>query len=1044
LQLSLIIGIVASLLAVSFVAQGSVPAKQSSLPYLSQNSVLTSSVVVPPTQPGPYSVGTWNTSYVDRYSTNVSVVVFYPATKTGDGAPADKQLAPYPLLDFSHGHLFYPPYTYYDTWGDHYASWGYVVSMPNFETYDGVLSSNHGEMANSTLDLISAMAKKNSSATGYLNGMVNVNDTALTGHSLGGKISILAEEYEEAQHLTNVKAVETLAMANANSPSTFPQLNTITVPIQVQTGTLDAVAYPSQNSQVVYNGVKTTPKQFVNITGGNHYHYADVDPSFGELGDNTSTITRAVQLTLGAKYATAFFNYYLKGEIQYYTYLYGPEAKADLTSKNISWNEYANIPPPPIPTRPLNLKAGSGNAQVDLSWTPPTGNATIPITNYRIYRGDASGKETYLTEIGNLTRYNDSGLANCGTYYYNMTAVNTYGAGPSSVEVSATTSCVISFVESGLASGTHWSVNLGASTNSSTTTTLTFVEPNGKYAFSVGTITGFTASPSSGNVTLNGANATQSVLFTVNGTSVYQLTFTELGLPTGTTWSATVNSTTTSTTNTIVFNYPKGNYSYTISTAPPYVANPSSGSVCLCRANAMVHVNFTSPVTVLSSVSVSPTGPTVTAGGTQQFTATPTCSSTCPATIVYSWVLTSTTLGSLSGNGATTTFTAGTVAGTVGLYVNATLGSSTAGTSTTITVSAPTNSLVSVSLSPLTPMVSFSSQTTFTADPVCTTTCPSSGIGYVWTLSSTSLGSLSGSGSTDTFTAGTTSGSLGIYVNASLNGVIREAATVITVTAPATITSVSISPTTPSVTSGGSLGFTAALTCNPSCPSSGTSYTWTLTNSELGSISGSGSSVTFDAGTAAVTGGIFANATFGTNTMGASTVITVTVPVTVTVSLSQVTISPTTASVIADSQKAFTATISCTNSEGSSATCPSGTVYGWVLSNSDGNVSSATGANPSVTFIAGNSSGMEELTVTATLNGTVQTASAQITITQSLRACSCGPNNMPVVYVVIAVVVVAAVVAAALLIKRKRSGTPSQQTDAPMQPDGSQGQGMQP
>jgi dienelactone hydrolase len=1044
IQVSIVISIVIALMTVALVVPNSVPTGQSSQPKISPSIAQTSSTLVPPDQHGSFSVGTWNTSYVDRYSTNVSVVVFYPATKNGDGASPDKAQAPYPLLDFTHGHLFYPPYSYYVSYGDQYASWGYVVSMPNFQAYDGLLTSNHGEMANSTLDLISAMAKKNSSTTGYLEGMVNVNDTALTGHSLGGKISVLAEEYEEALHLTNVKAVETLAMANANSPSTFPQLGTITVPIQVQTGTLDAVAYPSQNSQVVYNGVVTPPKQFVNITGGNHYHYADADPSFGELGDNTSTITRAQQLTLGAKYATAFFNYYLKGEVQYYTYLYGPEAKADLANKNISWNEYANIPPPPMPTKPLNLKAGSGKAQVDLSWTPPTGNTSVPVTNYKIYRGRSSGTETFLTEMGNLTRYNDSGLANCGTYFYNVTAVNTYGNGPSSAEVSAATSCVISFVENGLNAGVLWSVTLGSNVNSSTTNTITFVDPNGKYPFSVGVITGYAAFPPSGNETVNGANVTQSVLFTINGTAVYKLTFLEQGLPTGTTWSVTISSTTTSTTNTIVFNEPNGNYSYTVGNVPPYTASPSSGSACICGANAAVHVNFTTSVTVLDSVALSPTGPTVAAGGTQPITATPSCSSTCPGTITYLWALTSNALGSLSGSGTAVTFTALSTAGTVGLFVNATLSGTTVEASTVITVTvSPTSSLTSVALSPVFPEVGSGSKTTFTAMPSCTSTCPTSGITYIWALSNTDLGSLSGTGATNIFTSGTIAGTVSIYVNATLSGVTRGATTMITVIWP-TLDSVSASPSSPSVASGGTVGFTAAPTCTPACPSSGIAYVWTLSSTALGSITGTGASVTFNAGTVAATGGIFVNATLGTTTVESSAVIKVTVTVTVTVALSHVTISPTTYSINSGGQETFTASIACTASNGSSANCPSGTVYKWALSNSDGNVSSTSGDTPSTTFIAGNSSGTEVLTVTASLNGVVQTASAQITITQTQRACNCGPNNMPIVYAaIVAAVVIAGVVVAVLLVRRRRKGIESPQPGPAPQPDGFQGQGFQ-
>jgi hypothetical protein len=1041
LRLSVILCVVISLIAVAFAVPSSVPNSQGSASDLSQGLAPAVSSLVPPDQPGPYSVGTWNTTYVDRYSTNVSVVVYYPATRNGDGAPADKVAAPYPLIDFTHGHLLYPPYTYYVSWGDQYASWGYVVAMPNFQSYDGLLTSDHGEMANSTLDLISAMATKNSSSTGYLKGMVNTDDTALSGHSLGGKISVLAEEYEEADHLTNVKAVETLAMANANSPSTFPQLDTITVPIQVQTGTLDAVAYPSQNSQVVYNGVVTPPKQFVNITGGNHYHYADVDPSFGELGDNTSTITRAQQIDIGAKYATAFFNYYLKGEVQYYTYLYGSYARADLASKVVAWNEYANIPPPPVPSKPLNLKAGSGNAQIALTWTPPTGNSSVPVTNYTIYRGRSSGTETFLTRIGNLTTYNDSGLANCGTYYYNVTATNSYGQGPSSKEISATTSCMVSFVETGLKAGVQWSVKLGYGSNSSTTNTITFVEPNGKYPFSVGAMTGLTASPASGNVTLSGVNATQAILFTANGTAVYKLSFYELGLPTGTSWSATVNSTTSSTTSTIVFNEPNGTYSYTVGSAPPYVAAPSSGSICICGANAAVHVNFTSNVNTLTSVAIAPASPTVGLVGQQIFTATPTCSSTCPGSgISYSWAITSTALGSLSGSGSTDTFTAGTAAGTVGIFVNATLGGTTVGTSTEITVTAPVVTLLSVTLAPNSPSVLSGRTVNFTATPTCSATCPGT-IAYYWGLSSSALGSLAGSGTMVTLTAGTTAGTGGIFVNATFGGTTKGASTMMTVKAlPITLDSIKLSPISPSVAQGKTQVFTVTPTCSATCPGT-ISYAWALSSGTLGALSGSGTTDTFTAGTAAGTVGLFVNATFNGTAQSASTVITVNGSSSIA-TLSGVSLSPVDVTLIAGGQQVFTATITCTNG-GSEASCPSEAGYAWTVSNGDGNVSVTSDLSTTATFIAGNAAGTVTLTVTATLNGWAQTASANITITPTVTPVAPSPTsiNYLMVGVIVAAVAAVAVVAFVLLLRRRGPGDDLSPPGSSPPPDGLQGPG---
>ena len=73
------------------------------------------------------------------------------------------------------------------------------------------------------------------------------------------------------------------------------------------------------------------------------------------------------------------------------------------------------------------------------------------------------------------------------------------------------------FTESGLPSGTSWSVTLNGTTESGpvsgTTGTIEFTEPNGTYPYTVGTVSGYTSSPSSGTVDVNGSNKQISIQF---------------------------------------------------------------------------------------------------------------------------------------------------------------------------------------------------------------------------------------------------------------------------------------------------------------------------------------------------------------------------------------------------------------------------------------------------------------------------------------------------------------------------------------------------
>lgn len=70
------------------------------------------------------------------------------------------------------------------------------------------------------------------------------------------------------------------------------------------------------------------------------------------------------------------------------------------------------------------------------------------------------------------------------------------------------------FAEGGLTSGTTWSVTFNGLTESSSGRTIVFWELNGTYAYTVGAVTGFTASPSIGGVAVSGVNQVVKITWT--------------------------------------------------------------------------------------------------------------------------------------------------------------------------------------------------------------------------------------------------------------------------------------------------------------------------------------------------------------------------------------------------------------------------------------------------------------------------------------------------------------------------------------------------
>jgi parallel beta-helix repeat protein len=96
--------------------------------------------------------------------------------------------------------------------------------------------------------------------------------------------------------------------------------------------------------------------------------------------------------------------------------------------------------PTSLPGEPINLTMNSGDSFVNLTWNAPVSDGGSPITNYRIYRETESGTETFLTEIGNILYYNDTNVTNGVEYYYKVSAINEFGEGVISNEVSTPTS----------------------------------------------------------------------------------------------------------------------------------------------------------------------------------------------------------------------------------------------------------------------------------------------------------------------------------------------------------------------------------------------------------------------------------------------------------------------------------------------------------------------------------------------------------------------------------------------------------------------------
>jgi len=251
---------------------------------------------------------------------------------------------------------------------------------------------------------------------------------------------------------------------------------------------------------------------------------------------------------------------------------------------------------------------------------PAAGGAVLDLLQ------DCSGTYTEFVETTTATGYWHFFADPYCSYTYNASASNPDGHGTVTTPSVAVSSNMVSvanegnnttlpktylgywtnFTESGLPSGDSWGVEIGSTTISSTGSTISFLEPNGTYSYTVNVPSGYSASPPSGSVTVNGASPSPTAI-TIQYAQ-YSATFTESGLYSGTSWSVTFHGSTSSSTGTSIgfYDLTDGTYSFSVGSVSGYSVSPSSGQVTINGASASESIKFTA--TSSYTVSFSETG----------------------------------------------------------------------------------------------------------------------------------------------------------------------------------------------------------------------------------------------------------------------------------------------------------------------------------------------------------------------------------------------------------------------------------------------------
>ncbi|MCL4349818.1 MAG: thermopsin family protease [Candidatus Thermoplasmatota archaeon] len=154
--------------------------------------------------------------------------------------------------------------------------------------------------------------------------------------------------------------------------------------------------------------------------------------------------------------------------------------------------------------------------------------------------------------------------------------------------------------ETGLSSGTSWSVNIGGTTLSSDTSSISVVAPQNTYTYTVSTPSGYSVSTGgSGTVYLNQTKVL-AVTFTA---AAYSLSFTENGLSSGTSWNVTVNGHNySSNTTTLSVSVSYGSVTYKVDSVNGYSTTTGNNTIFVA-GNSQIAVGFTQIVTPSSGMS---------------------------------------------------------------------------------------------------------------------------------------------------------------------------------------------------------------------------------------------------------------------------------------------------------------------------------------------------------------------------------------------------------------------------------------------------------
>ncbi|MCL4447493.1 MAG: hypothetical protein M0Z77_07945 [Thermoplasmatales archaeon] len=149
----------------------------------------------------------------------------------------------------------------------------------------------------------------------------------------------------------------------------------------------------------------------------------------------------------------------------------------------------------------------------------------------------------------------------------------------------------VSINETGLPNGTAWQTYVnGAVLPASNNSTIVFEAANGTYSVRIPNVDGLEAVPNKFSITISGGNVSYNVVF---GAPLYNVSFFESGLTTGTIWNVTIgNNAESSINSSITFHLKNGTYAYSVGRVTGAIIANHNGSITVNGRNVNVTLRF--------------------------------------------------------------------------------------------------------------------------------------------------------------------------------------------------------------------------------------------------------------------------------------------------------------------------------------------------------------------------------------------------------------------------------------------------------------------